>query len=214
LREVVVGGVIGFLPFAALNVASDPGREALAPALGTVPLLFVGAVTLWLYVWEAGFAWIFSLQRYSLGAAAWGLVRPPIGALWKVPAGLAVMLSFSLVYTGIVNAPGEDLGLPHSAAAIAVVVLTTCVMAPVFEELVFRGFIFQGLIRPCGALSAGLLSATCFSLAHWDPQNFLPLLVCGLTLAWVYYSTRSLYAAIVLHALFNLMPTLAFVLAW
>ena len=40
----------------------------------------------------------------------------------------------------------------------------------------------------------------------------LTTLVCGLTLAWVYYRTRSLYASIALHALFNLVPTVLFVL--
>jgi membrane protease YdiL (CAAX protease family) len=217
VADVALGGLIGFLPFAVLDAAAastvrpetpDPG-----PVPGALPLLFAGVVTLWLYVWEAGFAWIFSLQRYRVTAAAWGLVGPPRSALWRVPVGLAVMLAFSIFYAGLVNVPSEDPGFPRSALGIIVLALTTCVIAPVFEEIVFRGFVFQGLIATFGPVFAGLLSATVFSLAHWDVQHFLPLLVCGLTLAWVYYSTRSLYSSIVLHALFNIVPTLVFVLA-
>jgi len=68
--------------------------------------------------------------------------------------------------------------------------------------LLFRGLVFGGLVR-WGFWPAALLSGVGFSMAHIDPGTFIPFTLIGMALAWVYWSTGSLWDAIIAHSLFN-----------
>ena len=89
---------------------------------------------------------------------------------------------------------------------IAGFVFLACIAAPFFEELIFRGFVFNALLRYLPAWAAIALSAAVFGLAHWLPGNagaIAPLAAGGIVLAAVYYRTGSLIASMITHALFN-----------
>ncbi len=91
---------------------------------------------------------------------------------------------------------------------LAALVLLACVAAPLFEELVFRGFIFNALLRYTPLWVATVVSAAIFGLAHGigQPGNagaLVPLAASGLVLALVYAYSRSLTASMITHALFN-----------
>ncbi len=77
------------------------------------------------------------------------------------------------------------------------------VCAPVFEEVLFRGFWLPTLSRylPMGA--AILLSAFTFALAHLNLSDLLPLTMLGVVLGVVYSHSRNLLAPILLHSLWN-----------
>jgi membrane protease YdiL (CAAX protease family) len=82
------------------------------------------------------------------------------------------------------------------------------VAAPFVEELTFRGFVFNALLRYTGAVIAGLLSALLFGLAHLDPSSptaVVPLAGGGAVLAWVYYRSGSLVSSMIAHGCFNLL---------
>lgn len=98
-----------------------------------------------------------------------------------------------------------DLGTRDSTAALVGAALLVTVMAPLAEELFFRGFIFGGLRRR-GLPVALLVSGAAFGAAHGasSPVGFLlPLAVLGVLLALVYEWSGSLYASIGLHWLNN-----------
>jgi membrane protease YdiL (CAAX protease family) len=85
--------------------------------------------------------------------------------------------------------------------------LFACLAAPLVEEFVFRGFIFNALLRYAPAGVAAVLSALLFGLAHADPNSLnavLPLAGGGVVLALVYYRTGALTASMISHAVFNL----------
>lgn len=83
------------------------------------------------------------------------------------------------------------------------------VLAPFFEEFFFRGFLFQQFRRFYSLSNAVLLSAAIFAAVHLSIESFLPLFGLGILLATVYHTTRSLWAAVVTHALWNLGTVLA-----
>jgi hypothetical protein len=68
------------------------------------------------------------------------------------------------------------------------------------EELVFRGVVQQQLMRrfqnPWTAL---LLSAAIFSFAHFQFEGFLPRMLLGLVLGWLYWRTRSFWVSATAH---------------
>ncbi len=82
-----------------------------------------------------------------------------------------------------------------------------CVAAPFFEETVFRGFIFNALLRYLTPWGAVVISALVFGLFHLlEPGNsgaVFPLAAGGVVLALVYYRSGSLVASMLTHALFN-----------
>lgn len=90
-----------------------------------------------------------------------------------------------------------------SAAGLVCLALLAVAVAPVAEELLFRGVIYPGLRDRYGRFSATVVSAGVFALFHAEPYVFLPIMVLGVALALLAEKTRSVWPGIVAHALFN-----------
>ncbi len=80
---------------------------------------------------------------------------------------------------------------------------TAAIAAPLFEEVMFRGFLLPSLGRYFPAWGAIGLSSLIFSLAHLSLSEVLPLTVLGMVLGVVYWRSQSLLAPILLHGLWN-----------
>ena len=89
------------------------------------------------------------------------------------------------------------------------IILNVAVMAPVFEEFFFRGFLFQQFKRHFGLANAIALSALVFSAVHMSIEAFLPLFGLGVIMAVVYHRTQCLWSSIITHALWNLGTVVA-----
>lgn len=77
------------------------------------------------------------------------------------------------------------------------------VLAPLVEEILFRGLAYSLLKPRVGAGLAAVATALVFAAIHFNLLTFLPLAVIGLVLVWVYEWSDNLLAPIVSHALFN-----------
>ena len=77
------------------------------------------------------------------------------------------------------------------------------VMPGVFEELAFRGLIYQGLCRVMTRRDALLVQAMAFSVLHLSPWIFLSHFLMGLSLGLLRDSTKSLYPGMLAHACWN-----------
>ena len=77
------------------------------------------------------------------------------------------------------------------------------VLAPLSEEILFRGFIYASLKSRCPRWVALGVMAISFSAMHQHWPVFLPLVFLGIVLGLVYEYTGSLWSSIILHALFN-----------
>jgi len=87
--------------------------------------------------------------------------------------------------------------------------LTFVLLAPVLEELIFRGIMLDGLLRKTSPLKAILLSSFLFALVHLNPWQFISAMVIGLFAGWVYYRTRNLLYPMLIHITNNALPTLS-----
>lgn len=95
----------------------------------------------------------------------------------------------------VLNAP--------SPLALLLLASTALVLAPLFEETLFRGVLLPVLGRVWGAGWAVLLSAAFFAVAHLSLGEFLPLFVLGLGLGWLRLASGRLGASVMMHALWN-----------
>jgi membrane protease YdiL (CAAX protease family) len=82
-------------------------------------------------------------------------------------------------------------------------IFTGAIVAPLVEEMYFRGFLFPGLRQKYGWVKALFLSSGLFALAHVDPASLLPTFLLGCVLAYVYQRSNSLWPGIILHFLIN-----------
>lgn len=140
----------------------------------------------------------FALKGNWLG---WGIG----GYFIAVPAVIAVSLLNQQIWQG----QGGSNPLLYLAVqaqdrvALGLFLLTASILAPMFEEIMFRGFLLPALTRYFPVWGAIALSAILFSLAHLSLSEVLPLAVLGSILGFVYTRSRSLLASILLHGLWN-----------
>ncbi|MFS8868540.1 MULTISPECIES: lysostaphin resistance A-like protein [unclassified Synechococcus] len=131
----------------------------------------------------------------------WGL-----GGYWA--ALPLVVLAAALSQLLLPQAGGGNPILPlllesHGWGARLLFLAVVSVCAPVFEEILFRGFWLPTLSRYLPMGGAILLSAFTFALAHLNLSDLLPLTTLGIVLGVVYSHSRNLLAPILLHSLWN-----------
>jgi len=78
----------------------------------------------------------------------------------------------------------------------------TVVIAPIFEEFIFRGAVMH-ILMPYGNGMAIFISAFCFGIYHGNFQQFFFAFVLGIVLGYITIATKSIFCSTVLHAMFN-----------
>jgi membrane protease YdiL (CAAX protease family) len=209
-----LGLVVGVLATALVaGVGQAAGSGSNTPAINIIgdvvfDLSFVGAA-IWLAV-RTGRAEPsdFGYRRIPLSLA--------IGAF--LAAGVTYYVLTAL-YQVVFNLHGTDklpkgLGVGQSTAALIGAAAFVCVVAPIAEELFFRGFIFGALRRwhipiaghDLGTWAAAAVTAVLFGLVHAgsaSPQYLVPLGIFGFILCLVRWRTGSLYPCMALHSVNN-----------
>lgn len=85
------------------------------------------------------------------------------------------------------------------------------ILAPLFEEIIYRGIVFEGL-KPVGTVFAIFISGFCFALMHANFKQFFFALPIGLLLAYLTYATKSILPGIFIHIIINALGAGAIVL--
>ncbi len=83
--------------------------------------------------------------------------------------------------------------------------LTSIVLAPLLEELLFRGILQEAFVRKYGPPLGIVLAAAVFGAMHIIPQQVLNAFLIGLVLGFIYYRSRSLVPVMAIHCINNLI---------
>ncbi|MCG6970847.1 MAG: CPBP family intramembrane metalloprotease [Gammaproteobacteria bacterium] len=78
-----------------------------------------------------------------------------------------------------------------------------CLVAPVVEEMLFRGLILRGFMNNYSPVKSILLSSLLFAAFHLNVYQFVTAFIVGCLLGWIYIKARSLWPCIIHHALIN-----------
>ncbi|HUF32068.1 MAG TPA: type II CAAX endopeptidase family protein [Acidimicrobiales bacterium] len=164
-----------------------------------------------------------------LGAPLWATYRKGLRSLvddfglrmrWvDIPLGLGIglvgQLALALVVTVVYRALGIDLDRVGESAealtgaavdpfSVVLLVLVAVVVAPVLEELFYRGLWLRAAERRIGRVGAVLLTSAVFGIVHLQPYDFVALAGFGLLLGVLTVRTGRLGPAIWAHVAFNL----------
>ncbi|XVF53000.1 hypothetical protein PTKIN_Ptkin05aG0063200 [Pterospermum kingtungense] len=93
--------------------------------------------------------------------------------------------------------------LARDPVAMALYAIVVSICAPVWEEIVFRGFLLPSLTKYMPVWCAILLSSVAFALAHFNVQRMLPLIFLGMVMGVVFARSRNLLPSMLLHSLWN-----------
>ncbi|MDD2402156.1 MAG: CPBP family intramembrane metalloprotease [Clostridia bacterium] len=91
-------------------------------------------------------------------------------------------------------------------------VLIAAVIAPVSEELYFRGFLYPAVKKIIGKIPAVILTSASFGVLHFDIIRFIPIMLGGVWLNMLYIRTESLYTSMIAHSVWNFL--MVFMLFW
>ncbi|MGY1769794.1 CPBP family intramembrane glutamic endopeptidase [Blastococcus sp. SYSU D00813] len=209
---VVFVGALGLLAQSRVDLEFDDLADPWV-LLVTNLSLAVAIPVVWL-CWVAAHSMRIGSSSSVRGRLRWDLVRAYVPlALATLGLGIAVQLLLGLAF----DDGGEVTGPTRSFVALLVVVVLTTPLQSAAEEYVFRGYLSQAIAawvgrERAGAVVAAVVTATLFSLAHvpGDFLLFLDRFAFGLAASAVVWLTGGLEAAIVLHAVNNVI---VFVLA-
>jgi membrane protease YdiL (CAAX protease family) len=129
--------------------------------------------------------------------------------LFIVLANLALVLVKLLVPAFNIDQPqdNEFTASVHTHRSLALVALV--LLPPIFEETIFRGFIFPALSKRVGIIWGAVLSSMLFGIAHGQPNLFVYTTILGLLLCFMYVRMRSIVPGILLHMLNNYLAFVA-----
>ena len=165
-----------------------------------------------LYLISAGFVifvlvLFFRMRGKRLLREVWAM-PVQIRSLWPVVL-LAVSFAVLICYAvGYIPWPQSAIAEYEALYSLTmdegvIALITTVLVAPIIEELIFRGLIFTRLCGGMPAIPAAILASTVFAAMHgtfiWAAYAF----VGGMMMLFVYTKYRSLYASMLMHILFN-----------
>lgn len=189
---------------AGIVYAADPEIESLAGRLVLQGLLAASLIL-------TAFLFASDDLRSLVSPQALGWRRPQ--GPWIGPMAIAYFgyVACAIAIAALLQPHQEDvtrdLGFGEGAlGSIAAGVLIIAV-APLSEEIFFRGFLFGGMRRAVPFAAAAAISSGIWGLFHYtDPDSWgvvLQLTIFGLALAWLYRRTGSIWPTIAVHVINN-----------
>ncbi|HEX3682654.1 MAG TPA: type II CAAX endopeptidase family protein [Bryobacteraceae bacterium] len=201
----VCAGLVGIVLLGA-------GLVAIVPKLKDDPMPLVLPLQFVFYlVVYAGFVAVFKLRYRAPVLVSLGWRRASLNPLFAAVGGVVLALGLallaSLLHTPQVPSPIDK--LVNSPSSLALFVITAVVVAPFFEELLFRGFVQPLLSRTFGVIAGVLITAVLFGALHapeysWAWQYALVVSLAGAVFGWLRARTNSVIPGTVMHGFYNL----------
>ncbi len=136
-----------------------------------------------------------------------------VGYLAILPTLVAILI-ITVIVTNLIKyvpekQPVVELFLKEKDVAfLAFTSLFAAIVGPMIEELFFRGFMYSALKKYIGIFWSMLFTACVFAALHTNVIGFLPILVIGILLAYLYEKTGTLVSSITVHIIHNLSMVL------
>ncbi|MDE0942457.1 MAG: type II CAAX endopeptidase family protein [Alphaproteobacteria bacterium] len=205
--RAVIGAIIVQLAMALmgkryLDVGPDHAPTAILMAYLVLPSL---AAIIWVWfatVWQERDGW--SRLGFAPIERRW-LLRSIVLGLFSVPATMLITVLTQPIFG---TAEGPALPLSNTEAwgqptYLLAMIMGVVLLAPLMEEMVFRGLLFGWLRHRFGIWNAAALAAVGHALLHFDLGAMPGLFALFFFLAWIYQYSGSLWVPVIIHAIHN-----------
>ena len=199
--QVVIGAVLGLVAAARDQKLSEFINidSAGVILLLTIVLSSIGVSILVLYLKPEN-VW----RRLGFKKVKWedvGLAVPAYLAYFV----LAIVASQALTafYPDIANQAQETGFASASGLGLVWAFITLVILAPLYEETLFRGFVFRGIAKGTAFWPAAIASSALFGIAHQQINVAIDTFIIGIVASWLVWHTKSLWPAILLHVIKN-----------
>ena len=222
-----VGGQFAAMTLLLLSAAilGKSGELSSFASMSSPPEWYVICSLFGLWMGFLG-ASVFALRSSGAGSLRQGFgLRVKSADLLFIPLGILAQFGVLLLYLPFLdhlknfNGPTKRLIGGSHGPGIALITVATALLAPLVEEIFFRGLIFRALVAiakgPRLVISALALVASIaldgalFALAHAELVQFAGLMAFGCLLAFITWKTKRLVPAMVTHVAFNAIALFA-----
>ncbi len=218
---LIVPGIVMVVLEEAWDTGIDENTNFVIKQTGGM-LLGAGFIVFAVLAWVVG-NWKLPLSSFGLRWAPFANLLPVvlIYVLFIIPLAL-----LGWFWTQLLKGLGQPVDIQDpvkmfmdaiergNPLEISLLVFSAVILAPLWEELIFRGLLYGYLKSRMSVFAALLVSSLVFSAYHFNLDALMPLLIVGIATGYIYERTRSLYFAIFFHALFNaLSMAVLFILA-
>ncbi|MFT5206889.1 MAG: membrane protease YdiL (CAAX protease family) [Candidatus Omnitrophota bacterium] len=201
--ELIISVIIGVLS----------GIFKLSPSTGFV----VMSSTLLRSVFVLSYCLIYLRRKYGASASdlGWNVSDPKrlistgvVAYLAMIPIYVLALIALTQVmqlfnYTAPVQAPVQMLLKEDSQHVLLGMTLLVGIAGPFFEEILFRGILYRVVRNYLGATRGILITSLLFAAIHAHMAAFVPILLLGLTLNYLYEKTHSILPGAIMHAMHN-----------
>ena len=196
---LAIQAMAGFIVQGLWTLISGEGMAPNATSIILTTVLFSVAVMV-----------VFLLAKWSKVSKHWVRKRPWVTLVWCVVAALGAIIPSVWLQEHMPELPNIAEDTFDMIMKDRWGYLSIGLLAPLAEELVFRGAILRSLLRwtkqPWMAIA---ISAIFFAVAHLNPAQLPHAFLVGLLLGWMYYRTDSIVPCVVYHWVNN---TVAYVM--
>ena len=141
-----------------------------------------------------------ALYLYAI-KISWVLLAVLIGIIyWYLDHWL-----MSTIFNTNSEASIENWNQSNAKYHVLSVFFSAVILAPLFEELFFRGLIFNCILQRFNFVSAITISSLLFTLIHWSWPEFISLFFAGVIYALMTHKSNSVMTAVIAHIVHNLM---------
>jgi hypothetical protein len=182
------------------------GSADVTPMMLITSTVVVSILTIGTFLWA----------RWTEVSPNWLRSRPWMTIFWTVMAALGLIIPSMWLQEQMPELPNVAEQQFDMILANKWGYLTIGILAPLAEEIVFRGAVLKNLLTttPLTPLSAVVLSAIFFAIIHVNPAQMPHAFLAGLLLGWLYFRTGSILPGMCLHwvnnsvayVLYNLYP--------
>ena len=202
------------VPRIVMYMLSRPAAEADIDSFKVylTPLIYVAGYLLpFLYLYWRGLRRMNGADFVQVSYDDIRIDRPAFGRLGvmaAVPLVIIVEAAFVFILSSLpLGSEAPDWFISSFSEmygpSLLLSLFTTSILAPLLEELLFRGILMNGLLRQMAPVWAVIWTSVIFALAHLNPWQGLPAFLMGGLFGWVYYRTGSYWTVVVMHAINN-----------
>ena len=224
--EAVIIFIIAFMSASTLTVSFFlVFREYYNSLTGMVMLIFLSSVVLYSLLLGGTYYSVRARHRSTLSALGLKFDGLGKGVVFGLGAGLPLFavaigigLAIEYIYRELMGPSNPDITTKAvsnlwkgeaSIGLLVVLVIVLCVLAPICEEIFFRGYLYPALRNRMSMQPAMILNGIMFAAAHFEVLGFLPRFLLGYGLCYMFEKNHNLSGPVTGHALYNSLVLLA-----